>query len=123
MTSQDESSEGFLQRWSRKKIDAEQKKPDAPEPDEAAAPEPAGPAVPAGGAVPPAVATNSEFDLSSLPSLESITAGTDIRAFLNPGVPAELTRAALRRAWTTDASSSMIGAVKPTAARRSSVRR
>ena len=104
MTSQDESSEGFLQRWSRKKIDAEQKKPDAPEPDEAAAPEPAGPAVPAGGAVPPAVATNSEFDLSSLPSLESITAGTDIRAFLNPGIPTDLTRAALRRAWTTDAA-------------------
>ena len=32
----------------------------------------------------------------------SITAATDIRAFLAPGVPAELTRAALRRAWTAD---------------------
>ena len=32
----------------------------------------------------------------------SITAATDIRAFLAPGVPAELTRAALRRAWSAD---------------------
>jgi len=37
-----------------------------------------------------------------LPPLESITAGTDIRPFLAPGVPAELTRAALRRAWAAD---------------------
>jgi hypothetical protein len=42
------------------------------------------------------------FDLSSLPPIEAITAGTDIRAFLQSGVPAELTKAALRRAWTTD---------------------
>ena len=32
----------------------------------------------------------------------SITAATDIRAFLAPGVPPELTRAALRRAWVAD---------------------
>jgi len=37
-----------------------------------------------------------------LPSLESITSVTDVRAFLAPGVPQELTRAALRRAWATD---------------------
>ena len=42
------------------------------------------------------------FDLTQLPPLESITAATDIRAFLAPGVPADLTRAALRRAWATD---------------------
>ena len=42
------------------------------------------------------------FDLASLPSIESITAHTDITAFLNTRVPVELTRAALRRAWTTD---------------------
>jgi hypothetical protein len=42
------------------------------------------------------------FDLSTLPSLESITAETDIRMFLQKGVPAELTRAALRRAWASD---------------------
>jgi hypothetical protein len=42
------------------------------------------------------------FDPTSLPSIESITGGTDIIAFLQAGVPAELTQAALRRAWTTD---------------------
>ena len=35
-------------------------------------------------------------------ALESITAETDIRAFFAAGVPAELTRAALRRVWTSD---------------------
>jgi len=42
------------------------------------------------------------FDPASLPPIESITAETDIRAFLAPGVPSELTRAALRRTWTSD---------------------
>ena len=41
-------------------------------------------------------------DLTKLPPIDSITAETDIRAFLAPGVPPELTRAALRRAWTVD---------------------
>lgn len=48
------------------------------------------------------VAPQRPFDLASLPSIESIAAHTDIAAFLNTGVPAELTRAALRRAWATD---------------------
>src|SRR4029077_14054976 len=42
------------------------------------------------------------FDPASLPAIESITADTDIRAFLAPGVPPELTRAALSRAWAAD---------------------
>jgi hypothetical protein len=42
------------------------------------------------------------FDPASLPAIESIAADTDIRAFLAPGVPPELTRAALRRAWAAD---------------------
>jgi hypothetical protein len=42
------------------------------------------------------------FDLSSLPPIESIVAGSDIRAFLQKGVPAALTRAALRQAWSSD---------------------
>jgi hypothetical protein len=42
------------------------------------------------------------FDPASLPSIESITADSDIRAFLQSGVPADLTKAALRRVWTTD---------------------
>ena len=41
-------------------------------------------------------------DLASLPSIEAIAGDTDVRGFLQSGVPAELTRAALRRAWTSD---------------------
>jgi hypothetical protein len=47
-------------------------------------------------------ATAEPFDPASLPSIESIVADTDIGAFLRSGVPAELTRAALRRAWASD---------------------
>ena len=39
---------------------------------------------------------------TNLPPIGSIGAGSDIRPFLPPGVPAHLTRAALRRAWSTD---------------------
>ncbi len=42
------------------------------------------------------------FDPASLPPLDSIGAGSDISAFLARGVPAALTRAALRRAWSAD---------------------
>ena len=41
---------------------------------------------------------------SGLPSIDSITRGSDIRPFLQPGVPVELTRAALRAAWVVDPS-------------------
>ena len=44
----------------------------------------------------------SPFDPAQLPPLDSIGADTDITAFLRRDVPPELTRAALRRAWTSD---------------------
>ena len=47
-------------------------------------------------------AKNEPFDPASLPSIDAITAATNIIAFLQSDVPAELTRAALRRAWTSD---------------------
>ena len=47
---------------------------------------------------------DAEVDLSSLPPIESITGGTDITAFLRKGIPPELSRAALRRAWAADPS-------------------
>jgi hypothetical protein len=105
MTDRDKSSEGFLQRWSRKKTEAEREMPDAPvEAGEAGAQLFEHDASPAASnietpSVPPAQA---EFDLARLPSLDSITATSDIRAFLMPGVPKELARAALRRAWSAD---------------------
>jgi hypothetical protein len=42
------------------------------------------------------------FDPTDLPSIASITARTAISLFLRSGVPAELTVAALRRAWVSD---------------------
>jgi hypothetical protein len=42
------------------------------------------------------------FDVSQLPSIDSLNASSDIRSFLQAGVPAELTKAALRKMWTTD---------------------
>lgn len=43
-----------------------------------------------------------EFDVASLPPIESIEAGTDITAFMREGVPSALRHAALRRAWSAD---------------------
>jgi hypothetical protein len=80
--------EKFLGRWSRRK--REQAEPAAP-----AEAKPAPPPEAAEPAEPP-------FDLASLPPLESIGAASDIRAFLQPGVPPDLMRAALRRAWSAD---------------------
>jgi hypothetical protein len=40
--------------------------------------------------------------LETLPAIDSITATTDIRAFLGPGIPEGLKHAALRQAWATD---------------------
>jgi hypothetical protein len=47
-------------------------------------------------------AMQEPFDPTSMPLIDSITADTDIVAFLKPDVPTELTRAALRRAWRSD---------------------
>jgi hypothetical protein len=107
MSEREKIGEGFLERWSRKKIESEREAP-APAPDERAEdvaeetePTPAGLRQDAAEAAPPAPSPGG-FDLSKLPSLESITASTDIRGFLAPGVPREIARAALRRAWAAD---------------------
>ena len=89
--------ENFLERWSRRKREAEV----APEADAQANPVVA---VGTGQVSAPAAPAAEEpaFDLSTLPSLEQIVADTDISAFMKPGVPAALRHAALRRAWTND---------------------
>jgi hypothetical protein len=81
-------TEDFFFRWSRLKgasgveKSGVEEKADAPPAAEASAP--------------------AAFDPSSLLPIEAIVADSDIRPFLEPLVPAELTRAALRRAWNTD---------------------
>jgi hypothetical protein len=89
------SDEEFLARWSRRKRDAKVAA-DAPAPAQTAeTPNPASPVT----AEDPA---NAEVDLSSLPPIDSITAATDVTAFLRQGIPQDLSRAALRRAWASD---------------------
>ncbi|WP_448042628.1 DUF3306 domain-containing protein [Bradyrhizobium liaoningense] len=82
------SEEEFLARWSRRKRESQA------EPGKPAAAQP----------TPPSEVGDDEgeFDLSSLPSIDEINAATDITAFLSKGIPRELSRAALRRAWATD---------------------
>jgi uncharacterized protein DUF3306 len=77
--------DNFLSRWAQRKREAET----------ASSIEPG---------IPPQRDLEAEpsLDLESLPSIESITEGTDIRGFLTSGVPAELMRTALRQAWASD---------------------
>ena len=89
------SEEDFLRRWSRQKSEARaDAKPQETDPS-GEAQQPSPPAAEGSAAEP-------EIDLSALPPIDSITAATDITAFLRKGIPQELTRAALRRAWTAD---------------------
>jgi len=91
-------SENFVSRWARLKrqgiqrgeqpLPAEEVSIDSAE---AAAAQHQGDAV-----------ADEPFDPASLPSIDAITVDTDIRAFLQSRVPADLTRAALRRAWASD---------------------
>ncbi len=80
--------ENFLARWARRKRE------DA---DGAKTPAAADPHVPGdtGDAEAP-------VDLASLPKVEDLTRDSDFAAFLRRGVPEELKRLALRRAWSLD---------------------
>ena len=104
-------SENFLSRWARRKREAEQEAQHEPplesKKDAAPGAEPEAKADADTDLVvendsAPAKAEAESFDIDSLPPLESINAATDIRDFLRPGVPADLSRAALRRAWSAD---------------------
>jgi hypothetical protein len=86
------TEENFFARWSRRKREAE---PKAHGP--AALPQEL-PAKPRPSEGTPSPAATAE----KLPPLEAIDPSTDIRGFLAEGVPAALSRAALRRAWASD---------------------
>ena len=85
--------DNFILRWARLKRASDP----AHERDTASADAKITPAQPLAEGVP-----DEPFDLASLPSIESIAGDTDVGAFLQSGVPAELARAALRRAWAND---------------------
>jgi hypothetical protein len=91
--------ENFVSRWVRLKREAASARKTE---SVAEAPQHATAVMPEVGSCPSQHGDDEAFDLASLPSIESIAAETDIRAFLHSSVPAELTRVALRRAWASD---------------------
>jgi len=86
---------GFLARWSQRKQEAKQPEPAQAE-SAAETVESSGLPAPQGDDATP------EFDLSTLPKLEELTASTDMSAFLRKGVPEHLRNAALQKSWALD---------------------
>jgi hypothetical protein len=93
--------ENFVSRWVRLKREVASAKTEvvaeAPQPATVTPKLESDPAQPGDNA-----AIEENFDPASLPSIETITAETNIRAFLDGRVPSELTSLALRRAWASD---------------------
>ena len=96
--------ENFVSRWSRLKRESGSRRKLKTELRESAAPFGAAATTSANVDEPAETRTPATptFDPASLPSIDSITASTDIRIFLQSGVPAELAEAALRRTWVSD---------------------
>uniref|UniRef100_UPI00135C5BCB DUF3306 domain-containing protein n=1 Tax=Geminicoccus flavidas TaxID=2506407 RepID=UPI00135C5BCB len=96
----------FLSRWSRRKLEARRELTRDSEAAEAPAEAdvPAEPdAVPATVEEPAALAQpDLQEELPSLPSVEGLTAQSDLTPFMRKGVPAALRNAALRRMWVLD---------------------
>jgi hypothetical protein len=98
----------FLARWSRRKAAARRGAPEpephppvAPAAEEAAGPRPdeGGPVEPRTDPRPGSETRPAEFDLAKLPDPDTLDATSDFSVFMQPGVPAELKRRALRRLW------------------------
>ncbi|MDP5367221.1 MAG: DUF3306 domain-containing protein [Paracoccaceae bacterium] len=91
MTDREEREGGFLRNWSRRKLAAKRETPVVAE-------EPAKPAE-----LPDPIQAEEPVDtqaiIDSLPSLDEITAGFDMKPFMAKGVPAHLKNAALRKMW------------------------
>jgi hypothetical protein len=101
-------SEDFLSRWSRRKraaqrTDAQPEPAEAP-PESAGAPEsvlgPDTAADPSTAGLPEG--EPDEEEIARLPSLDDLTADSDISMFMRKGVPERLRNAALRRMWSLD---------------------
>ena len=91
--------DNFLSRWSRRKREAGEDKEKNRTGETVAAPAPENQQ---GKPAAPGAAPTPEFDVESLPPIETISAETDITAFMRTGVPETLKHAALRRAWASD---------------------
>ena len=82
-----DGADGFLSRWSRRKVAVQRAEAEAL------------PAATPAAAVPQ---EEAPFDIASLPSIESLTADSDLAAFMQKGVPAALRDAAISRMWVSD---------------------
>jgi hypothetical protein len=87
--------EGFLKRWSRRKVEARQGEPAAPAPDLPQA-EPSAP-IRRARAEADAAAT-----LPALPDIESLTPQSDFSVFMQDGVPSDTRTRALQKLWRLD---------------------
>ena len=94
--------ENFLERWSKRKLAKGEQalEQDVGAPQGENENQPPAPAMETNATN--AASDSQEFDRASLPPIESIGADTDVTVFLRPGIPSDLTRAALRRAWSSD---------------------
>ena len=101
-----DGEESLLLRWSRRKAEARQGKPDTPAPaaEPAAKPEGAGEAGREASQEPAPAAASSEpaVRAEDLPDVETLTYESDFTAFLREGVPELIKRQALRKLWTSD---------------------
>jgi len=103
------SDEGFLGRWSRRKLAVRRKAEEAELPAAELAPGPGAAEAPApvqaqdGAAAAPADGKpedgKEEIPLPELPDIETLHRGSDFKAFMQPGVPPALRKQALRRLW------------------------
>ena len=98
------ADEGFLGRWSRLKRETRTEEVPVEVPIQPMVPgqvDESSVAVPAEIAAAPPAAEEAP-DLSDLPPLDSLDGGSDYTGFLRRGVPEELRRQALRKAWASD---------------------
>lgn len=91
----DNTDESFLSRWSRRKRGDEQNRPDASRGQKE-------PSEPGSSTEVEDDAAVDKVDLATLPKIEDLLPSSDISAFLQKGVPEELRRLALRKAWSLD---------------------
>lgn len=91
--SADDRDEAFLARWSRRKRAAK---------DGEGTTAPAVAGAEAGRQPNDGDGPDPPIDLTTLPKIDDLLPDSDIRAFLQKGVPEELRRLALRKAWALD---------------------
>lgn len=95
---QPDAGEGFLQRWSRRKVEARTA-------NESAAGDPGGEEVqpaPSEQGSEPGQGEPAPVAPEDLPDIESLDASSDFSVFMRPGVPEHLRTQALRKLWRAD---------------------